>query len=295
MLSLDAATVCAFDGPKGPQPNATDKLQDAETSTNQIDLWVANLASQSFQTRRESFVELWRTGRPALQAVQAAMLSSDRQQAEAAATLEVLIRLNVVADNPDETADLLSELTNAPELALVKLCQRGYWNVAEQLLQMNSDLLNSFRSSASAYARINALIDEAHEQDQVNLAWPVVANDFALPTGALDCRRENLEPPAVNQNDPLQVAWMHFLQGENDKAFATAAPASLKADFAVRSFNWTAFKNQELMIGLVGRRDTAGQRAAQAVMLEFAGDLAASEETLENGSTYPWCGQGRGC
>ena len=94
-------------------------------SSDQVANWIANLGSDSFQLRRESFVQLWRAGKPALQAIQAAMASSDKQQAETASTLEILIRLNVTIDDPSEAADLLSEIGTSPESALVKLCEIG--------------------------------------------------------------------------------------------------------------------------------------------------------------------------
>ncbi len=249
----------------------------AESSPEQIEKWISDLSSTSFKLRRESFVQLWRSGEPALKAVQAAMLSSDKQQAETAATLEVLIRLNVTFDDPVEAANLLSELSSTPELALVKLCKRGYWNVGEQLLQLNGELLNSFRSSASAYSRLNALVDEALDQDKLDLAWPVVRQVLPYQQALWIASRHNFDPPKVNLEDPAVQAWSLFLQGKYAEMLRVPAPVSQRAELAVRAFQWDAFQDPELLLGLIGRRRSAGQLAAQAVMLDFAGKQGESD------------------
>lgn len=266
------------DAPSGAdiKPNAT-AINEAAISSEQIAQWINDLSSSSFKLRRESFVQLWRSGKPALQAVQAAMLSADKQQAETAATLEVLIRLNVTLGDPAEAANLLSELSSAPELALVKLCKRGYWNVAEQLLVLNTELLSSFRSSPTAYSRMNALVDEALEQDKLELAWPVVRQVLPYQQALWIALRHNLEPPKIDLADPTVEAWNLFIQGKYADMLRVPASNALRADLAMRAFQWEAFQDPELQIGVVGRRTSAGQQAARSVLLDFAGKQEESE------------------
>jgi hypothetical protein len=246
-------------------------------SSEQITHWVASLGSDSFQLRRESFVELWRAGKPALQAIQSAMTSADKQQAETASTLEILIRLNVTMDDPSEAADLLGELNASPESALVKLCEKGYWNVAEQLLEMNAELLETLRSSEQAYLRMNLLVDVALEQDDVTLAWPVIRRIIPFQQAFWIANKQGLEPPEIDQANASNQAWSYFLNSQHAEVQATAAPVELRADMAVRGFQWSAFADPNLMLGLVGQRKSLGQEAARAVMLEFAGNLPESE------------------
>lgn len=254
-----------------------DSSQAVAPSPEQVARWVANLGADSFQLRRDSFVQLWRAGKPALQAIQAAMTSTDKQQAETASTLEVLIRLNVTADDPSEVADLLGELSASPESALVKMCEKGYWKLAVQLLDLNKDLLATLRSSDRAYARMNVLVDEALEQDDLSLAWPVIRKILPYQQALWIAKKQGLEPPEIDLKDPTVQAWSHFVNGEHAEVQATATPIELRADLAVRGFQWGVFSNAELTLGLVGQRKSAGQEAGRAVMLEFAGNLTESE------------------
>ncbi len=246
-------------------------------SSEQIASWIANLGSDSFQLRRESFVQLWRAGKPTLEAIQAAMVSTDKQQAETASTLEMLIRLNVAVDDPKEAAELLSDLSSSPESALVKLCERGYWNVAVQLLDINAELLETLRSSEQAYSRMNLLVDEALEQEQVELAWPVVRKIIPYQQALWIAFKQGLEPPDLDAANPTVQAWSQFLKAQHTEVQQTAAAIALRADLAVRGFQWKAFSDPEVMLGLVGPRKSTGQEAARAVMLEFAGQLPESE------------------
>ena len=281
LLSVNGLSASLAVDTKAAQ-QSSDRQPDSDQSTivpssEQVAIWVANLGSDTFQLRRESFVQLWRAGKPALQAIQAAMSSTDKQQAETASTLEVLIRLNVTIDDPTEAADLLGELSTSPESALVKLCEKGYWNVAVQLLDMNAELLESLRSSEQAYSRLNLLVDEALEQDDVNLAWPVIRKIIPYQQALWIAKKQGLEPPEIDETDPSMQAWSHFLNGRHAEVQATAAPVELRADMAVRGFQWGAFSDPNVMLGLVGERKTAGQEAARAVMLEFTGKLPESE------------------
>ncbi len=226
-------------------------------------------------------MQLWRAGKPTLPAIQSAMGSTNKQQAETASTLEILIRLNVTVDDPNEAADLLSELSSSPEAALVKLCEKGYWNVAVQLLDMNEELLETLRSSEQAYARMNLLVDEALEQDDVTLAWPVIRKMIPYQQALWIAKKQGLEPPEIDEADPSVQAWNHFINGRHVEVQATASPIELRADMAVRSFQWRAFSDSNLIGGLVGQRKTAGQEAARAVMLEFAEKLSESEAIWE--------------
>lgn len=246
-------------------------------SSEQIAAWVAELGSDSFQLRRESFVELWRTGKPALQAIQSAMTSTNKQQAETASTLEILIRLNVTMEDPGEAADLLTDLTSSPESALVKLCEKGFWNVAVQLLEMNAELLDTLRSSEQAYSRMNLLVDEALDQEDLTFAWPVIQKIIPYQQALWIAKKQGLEPPQVDETDPSVQAWLHFINGRHAAVQATAAPIELRADMAVRGFQWNAFTDPNLMLGLIGPRKSVGQEAARATILEFAGKPAESE------------------
>ncbi len=285
LLSINGLTATLALDTKDTQQSSEKQVISSQSvvppTSEQIAAWVANLGSDSFQLRRESFVQLWRTGKPALQAIQLAMTSADKQQAETASTLEVLIRLNVTADDPNEAANLLSELSSSPDSALLKLCERGYWNVAVQLLDMNAELLETLRSSEQAYSRMNLLVDVALEQEDTNLAWPVIRKIIPYQQALWIAKKQGLEPPKIDESDPSVQAWNAFLNGKHDEVQATAAPVVLRADMAIRGFQWGAFSNPELILGVVGTRKSAGQEAARAVMLEFAGKQAESDSLWE--------------
>jgi tetratricopeptide (TPR) repeat protein len=290
LLSVNVISASiAFDTPldtKAAQQSSETQPDSEQSRTSpsseQLATWVANLGSDSFQLRRESFVQLWRAGKPALQAIQAAMLSTDKQQAETAGTLEILIRLNVSMDDPSEAADLLSELSSSPESALVKLCERGYWKVAVQLLDMNAELLETLRSSEQAYSRMNLLVDEALEQEDVEFAWPVIRKIIPYQQALWIALKQGLAAPELDEANPIVQAWTHFLKGNHAEVQKTDAPAALRADLAIRGFQWSAFSDADLMLGLVGRRKSDGQSAARAVMLDFASQTPESEAIWES-------------
>lgn len=124
---------------------------------------------------------------------------------------------------------------------------------------------------------MNALVDEALEQNQLDLAWPVIRQVLPYQQSLWIALQNDLEKPKVDLTDPSVQAWNLFIEGKYDEMLKSAAPVNLKADLALRAFQWQAFKDPDLMAGVVGRRASVGQKAARAVMLEFAGELAESE------------------
>ena len=260
------------------QVNDNDGIAKQSLTSEEISLLLAGLEAESYQTRRESFVQLWQAGRDVLPAVQSAMKSQNKQRADSAATLDILIRLNVTADKPEEAADFIGQLTNSPELALVSLCQRGYWNVAAELLETNDTLRASLKSSPYAYARLNSLVDEALDQNDPLLAWAVIRQVLPIHQALWIAAKQNLEPPRHDLNDPTDQAWAAAATGNIAAAMEGSASPETKALIGLRNFSWKTLLQPDVQNSFLGNRRSASRVAANAVLLEFTGDLPASEQ-----------------
>jgi hypothetical protein len=250
-------------------------------STDAIAEWISGLDASNYQTRRESFMQLWQAGKDALPSIQTAMKSPNRQRADAAATLDILIRLNVTSDRPEEAVEFIRQLTSSPELALVSLCQRGFWNVAQELLETNESLRSSLKSSPYAYARLNSLVDEALDQDDPQLSWPIVRQVLPLPQSLWIAQTQGLEPPSTKPENAIHQTWVAVAQGRIDDALNGGAPAAIKAMIALRKFQWQALAQPDIQDSFLGARQSVSRKAAGAVLLEFAGQLAESERIWE--------------
>lgn len=287
---LLAQVVNAWDDTQPGKPKLSAERESAQASRSeaeqadpladpdQIAAWVDDLSANSFQLRREAFIQLWRTGKPALAAIQAAMASTESQQATSAATLEALIRLSVPPEEPEQAAEFIRLLGSDPEAALVKLCQRGFWNVAEELMGADEELRASLRASPWSEARImNNIVDEALEQNDLELAWPLVRQILPLPQALWIAHQLQLPLPTIEMT-PANQAWQLFVQGKIQEAIATDAPVALRAQMALRSFLWPELIQPAFMNLLANHRQAASRLAAQVVLNEFAGNVEAGQK-----------------
>jgi tetratricopeptide (TPR) repeat protein len=249
---------------------------DSATEDQKIIEWVDLLASGNFQERREAFLQLWRSGDPALKAVQQAMASPDAQQSASAATLDVLIRMNVPADDPQQATEFIQILNSNPQLAISKLCERGFWKVAAELLSLDAAFSESFTKSPIYNSRImSGVVDEAIEQENLELAWPIVRQAMPLRQATWVAHKIQLPPPE-QEDTPNNRAWQFFVTGKMEEVFKCEAADEFKAQLALRGFAWKDLATPPLLDAYSNTRKQASKLALRAVVHEFAGDMQAS-------------------
>ncbi len=244
----------------------------------QIMQWVDDLGSSNFQERREAFLQLWRTGESALSAVQSAMASNDAQQKASAATLDLLIRMNVPADDPQQAAEFIQLLGSNPQLAISRLCEKGHWEVAYRLLDSDALFIESIQQNPWAYSRIlNAIVDEAIEQENLELAWPLARRAMPVNQALWVAHKLGLPGPPADPH-PIVQAWQDFFDGNIDRAIHSDAPPEFRAQLALRAFQWESLAKAELLDPLSNGRGPVSRAAMQVVLQDFVNNRAGIED-----------------
>ena len=190
---LWAAMVLGQAGPswaaEGPlQPESALPLDERP----QLEQLIQQLGAESYAVRRQAFAELWRLGSMAEELVQAACQSPDKQIAESARRLRLLIKVGAQCDDVQSARELAEYFLVPRDDNLIELAKRGQWRLAAAFLQEHAAYTiraqESFYQQASSRYVIQALVDEALAQGQVDRAWPLVAQlvpaDLAAWTAA---------------------------------------------------------------------------------------------------------------
>ncbi len=239
---------------------------------------LAQLASPEYSMRRRAFIELWKVGKPALPALSSAKLSGERSVVEAISILEILIELDIQPNNLEQSTQLLQTLSNPTVQSLVELCQKGYWNIAERILQANSSLVDKFQDPYGRYL-LSRLVEAATAQDNPALAWPIVSRASVPPLNVWISHKTGLD---LQQSDGFTSAHLLFYQGDVDAALKLKTPAVVQVPIITRSGRWSRLLDEPIMVTLCGRQPTLAQAAVRAVLHEAAGDVQRSQELWDD-------------
>lgn len=256
------------DSPR-PQADAT-----SNATVTELSRWIEDLQSSKFTVRREAFLQLWSAGKPALPAVSQAKASESRRVAEAAATLEMLIELEVVPEHQEESSRLLDGLSNPSPQAIIELCERKYWTVAERMLRENSELMQKFQEP---YGRslLGRVVDAAVNQNAPELAWPIVQRVTPPPQNVWIAQRTGLK---FESQDAFSESQQLFFSNRVADALQVKNPAVVQVPFITRSGQWARVLDEPIMTAIAGRTPSISQKAVQAVLHEVAGQYARSQE-----------------
>lgn len=186
MLPLDPI----YADPPGSQPDqpltvpvtATSSPSESPANPGDIDgriqQWIAELSSTEYSTRRQAFMELWKQGAVALPAVRAALSTSDQQTISNAKVLENLLNLGISPAENDDLAELLKLSPTNWDAVLRSVGQKGYWQLAADVIRNQKPLLNTIRDSYPP-DQFCKLMQIAFDQGNIYQAWPVVSQGLS--------------------------------------------------------------------------------------------------------------------
>lgn len=252
----------------------------------EIQSLIQELGADEFNRRRKAFLQLWQMGEPAVSAVKQAKDSSDLQIAQAAVALEPLLLLRV---SPEDLAeDVFDLVVNPSPLKITELCERGYWELAAQILKSNETLVIQFRDSVGTFF-LNHIAQAALEQNVATRCWPIVQIVTRPPAATYDGSdlgvwlAAHLELELDTQIEPSadEPALRLLYADQPLAALELNISDTLRRKILTRTGRWTDFHNdlgQSLV--LRGSRAQSGQ-AAQAVLLEFSGNRIAADRIWE--------------
>lgn len=256
--------------------DASSDSQLAKTISGLID----DLASPEFNVRRKSFLELWRTGQPALQQVRAAMSSPRQAISQSATKLENLL-LRPSDINPQDV-EVVSSLLNKPSLASVtRLCQLGYWESAAQMLEYHAEIrVSDSLKGAPKASNLHAIVKLATEQGDPTLAWPIIelatssfGVDYASSKVAswlaakLDLPRKT---PSDSKDERALNAWY---RGDVDEALRLATDSELRQELYSRTYRWSKLSSPAFAKVALNRLSPKSKSVAEAVLFELAGEI----------------------
>ncbi len=279
MLVVFAASIIA-----GRYAPAADESDLGETQDS-ITVSISDLGADGYERRRSAFIEIWRQGLPALEAVKEATQSSDLQIAQSAKVLEKLLIMDVSSE--EFSLSDFQTLMNPSITGITDLCQRGRWRLAAHLLETDTEFLAQLRDPQNAGGTfyLNRMAEFALEQGDVQLVWPIIR----LVTGPLSSTydgsslnvwlaeklRLELAPDVESEVDVR--AQRLFFRGSSKQALDLEISEPLRRKLLTRGGRWSEVLQDKNLATILGRRDTFAGRAAEAVLLEFGGNLPAAK------------------
>lgn len=258
-----------------------DATQDVATQNiGSIEAAIADLDASAFDTRRRAFLEIWRYGDRAMEAVQAATQSDNLQIAKTARTLETLLLLNVTSDS---IGGLDFELLIDPMLPeALLLCEHGNWRLVERLLKTNSKLSDALREPLGILY-LSRVVDAAFNQGDPDLAWPIVRHaaspKLAVSRDLSVWLAERLQLPLTETQltSPTTLALQSLYRGQTEEAWQPRVPTSVQRMIITRYGQWDKLSEKKYQALLLRETDSVAAKAAAAVLLEFSGQVEASD------------------
>jgi hypothetical protein len=251
-----------------------------ESTAESISSLVERLGSESHAQRRAAFSQILRVGQSAQSEIDLAVDSSDRQIAESAKQLQVLLRVVAKCGDPQIALDVADIFLEADEQNLSKLAERGLWQLAELFLDEHSSLevrcQKEFYQDMLVWYLIQKLIDHAEQQGNAELAWPVVSRLAPIELVCWTANKLQLPMPR-EPADEYEQAVRLFYEGKIDEALDRKISNQLKYRFAARGFRWKQFESSDIRDALIGVQKNPGTLAASAFIAETVGDRPKSE------------------
>lgn len=252
-----------------------DHAQSSETQQETTKRLIRQLDAPSYSLRRQAFTDLWRMGAAATPWIEEAALQDNKQVAESARRLKLLIKLRDYCDDI-QTAESLIELLSVPlGENLAKLAMNGHWRLMSIFLDEHPAFAiraqESFYQQGDTIALIQALMDLALERQQVESAWPVILRLVPIELALWTSEHLSLQatlPPL----DEYEQAMKLFFSGDLDQALDLHLSPQLKLRLATRGFRWQLLQDPSVQEALLEGRPSISQQAARAVLIEFSGD-----------------------
>jgi hypothetical protein len=261
---------------KAENPQAGSSAREPAVTQETLELQIQRLASSEFSVRREAFMELWRAGTSALPLVSQAKSTTERQVAEVAKVLEILIELEISPGERDESARLLDLLSDPTPLSIVQLCEMRHWRVCEHLIKEDSVLAQKFQEPYGRYL-LGRLVDSALRQGDPSLAWPLVRDLSPAPVATWIGHKTGL-PSEPLISDDYSRALQLFYEANIEAALDVRVPAAVHLPMITRSASWSNLLDERVQQAICGRQPSPVQLAVKAVLHEVAGDLPRSTE-----------------
>ncbi|MFO0942462.1 MAG: hypothetical protein U0930_17125 [Pirellulales bacterium] len=265
------------------QPNgkvATTQL-GTQSADNEVEVkqLVDQLGATSYAQRREAYNKLLLLGTAATEQIERAANSSDRQIAESARRLKILLKVLSHCQDKQVAMEVSDLFLSPSEENLGELTERGLWQLADLFLTEHEALVTrsqeSFYQDLSTWYLIQQIIDDAQRQGDVKLAWPIVARLAPIEVVCWTAQKLNLPLPELPDDDHHRAQQL-FYSGEISKALALNVSPVLKYRFCVQGFQWQLLEDKQLQQVLVGGIDNAGTKSAKALRFEFAGNVTAA-------------------
>lgn len=244
---------------------------------------IAKLASPSFEERRNAFLSLWNAGEAILPTIEQATLehsesspANHRQLRDSLGTLQLLHQLQIPPGQASESLHLIELINDVTPPKIVEMCRLRYWDLATQLVRSNDLLHETLSDSYGRYA-LNQIVDAAFDQGDLSKAWPIVSNTIPSQQAAWIAKKLELELPA-QENESLDAKAIRlFCAGDTEASLACVQSPMVQANIVTRGFRWQELSKQDVRLAIVGNTPSVSQSAAEAVLLEIAGEVEKAD------------------
>ncbi len=257
------------------QPSASSLAGSREPAESPEEL-VAKLASRNFEVRRGAFLKLWELGTQARPAWQAALSSDNRQLAELAGNLELLLELQIEPGASGAAAALVELLNDLTPQKIVDICRLEYWDLAAQLIENSAQLKDALSDNYGRFD-LNRIVEEAYEQGNPELAWPIVRTTSTPEQATWIAAKLKLELPSLEEAGADARAVQLFYSGDTEAAIEEVSSPLRRVVMLTRSYQWGAFADEKNQRALLGFQPGPAQAAARACLVELSGDPQAAE------------------
>jgi hypothetical protein len=255
-----------------PAPASADFSPDGQSLVESL---IGQLGSPSFSTRRQAVASLWQLGSVAEERVKQAQQSTDKQVAELARQVGILIKVSGQVADITSAREVAQLFLDAKDESLVELATRGYWPLAQAFLEEHgaytSKIQETFYQQGESRQLIQSLVHLAEEQGSVDLAWSVVSRLMPDELAAWTAAKLQLTLSGPAADDHQQAARL-FLSGQMQESIKLNIAPQLKLRLAVRGFQWSELTDPAVQQALLGQEMSIGNQAAHAALAELIGD-----------------------
>jgi tetratricopeptide (TPR) repeat protein len=239
--------------------------------------WVGDLSGDDYQLRRSAFMNLWAAGAAAEPVLDDLSRSRDRQLAETAAMLGLLIKLESTPQTRGEFAELIALGRFSTQRVLMYLCRQGHWGLAAELVA--SAGRSVLDAEGNSYLALAQIVDAACAQGDAMLAWPIVSACVEPRDRLWMEQRLGLEKPDDGDRDAQALRL--FFAGQREQALALATTLDTRLQLVMWGADWKQLADENLRQLLLGiARDNPEDRAARMIFDRVAGEHQRADAAL---------------
>lgn len=265
-------------------PSPTEAM-DKTASVAAVESLIEQFSSPSFAARRQAVSELWQLGSVAEEPIKQAQLSDDKQVAELARQVGILIKVSGQVPDITTAREVAKLFLDASDENLLELASRGYWHLAHAFLDEHHGYAvraqESFFQQANSRQLIQKLVQLAIAQGDVKLAWPVVSHLMPDELAAWTAAKLQLPLPRPASDDHQQAVRL-FLSGQVQEALQQKISPQLKSRLAVRGFQWSELSESAVQQAILGQETSIANQAAHATLTELIGAPAEASQLWQN-------------